>query len=74
MARGRQHDEIMRALRQGSLGHGRSIPAVAMSAYARTEDRVQALAAGYQMHVAKPVEPAEILLVIAALVGRKAAR
>ena len=42
-------------------------PAVALTAYARAEDRVRALAAGYNLHVAKPVEPAELALVIANL-------
>jgi CheY-like chemotaxis protein/nitrogen-specific signal transduction histidine kinase len=43
------------------------IPAIALTAYARTEDRMRALAAGFQMHVPKPVEPAELLMVIARL-------
>ena len=43
------------------------IPAVALTAYARVEDRLQALVAGYNMHVTKPVEPAELAVVIASL-------
>jgi len=46
------------------------IPAVALTAYARVEDRMRALAAGYNMHVPKPVEPAELAMVIASLTGR----
>jgi PAS domain S-box-containing protein len=46
------------------------IPALALTAYAKAEDRVRALSAGYQMHLAKPVEPAELVLVVASLVGR----
>jgi PAS domain S-box-containing protein len=46
------------------------IPAVALTAYASAEDRVRALAAGYNMHVPKPVEPAELVVVIASLTGR----
>jgi CheY-like chemotaxis protein len=46
---------------------GSPIPAVALTAYARVEDRVQALLAGYNMHVTKPVEPAELAVVIASL-------
>ncbi len=45
-------------------------PAVALTAYARVEDRMRALAAGFQMHVSKPVEPAELAVVIASLVER----
>jgi hypothetical protein len=46
------------------------VPAVALTAFARTEDRQRALLAGYQFHVAKPVEPSELLTVCASLVGR----
>ncbi len=46
---------------------GRSTPAIALTAHARTADRVRALAAGYQNHVPKPVEPAELVAVIASL-------
>jgi CheY-like chemotaxis protein len=45
------------------------IPAVAVTAFARPVDRVRALQAGYNMHVAKPLEPHEIIKVVAALVG-----
>jgi PAS domain S-box-containing protein len=44
---------------------GREIPAIALTAYARSEDRTRALRAGYQAHVAKPVEPSELLAMIA---------
>jgi CheY-like chemotaxis protein/two-component sensor histidine kinase len=43
------------------------LPAVALTALARPEDRMQSLAAGFQMHVAKPVEPAELIMVISSL-------
>jgi PAS domain S-box-containing protein len=46
------------------------IPAVALTAYARTEDRMKALASGYQIHVPKPVEPAELITVLVSLVER----
>jgi PAS domain S-box-containing protein len=51
---------------------GRPIPAIALTAYARTEERARALRAGYQRHVAKPVEPLELASVIASLAGRAA--
>jgi PAS domain S-box-containing protein len=47
-----------------------SIPAVALTAYARPEDREAALRAGYQAHVAKPVEPGELTHEVARLAGR----
>jgi PAS domain S-box-containing protein len=48
----------------------REIPAAALTAYAHADDRDQAIAAGYQLHVAKPVEPAELVAVVASLAGR----
>ena len=47
---------------------GRDIPAIALTAYARSEDRTRALRAGYQAHIAKPVEPNELLAMIASFV------
>jgi PAS domain S-box-containing protein len=47
------------------------IPAIALTAMARSEDRLRALSAGFRMHVAKPVEPAELVVVIASLVGER---
>jgi PAS domain S-box-containing protein len=49
---------------------GGNTPAAALTAYARMEDRVRALSAGYQTHVAKPVDPAELAAVVASLAGR----
>jgi CheY-like chemotaxis protein len=43
------------------------VPAVALTAYARVQDRMRALTSGFQMHVAKPVEPAELLTVLSTL-------
>jgi len=48
------------------------IPAIALTALGRSEDRLKALAAGFRMHVAKPVEPAELAMVIASLSDRLA--
>jgi CheY-like chemotaxis protein len=53
---------------EGQLG--KQIPAVALTAYARTEDRIRALNAGFQIHVPKPVEPTELTTVVATLAGR----
>jgi PAS domain S-box-containing protein len=46
------------------------LPAAAVTAFARTEDRSRAMLAGFQSHVAKPVEPDELLIVVATLAGR----
>lgn len=48
----------------------KATPALALTAYAKAEDRVRALAGGYQVHLSKPVEPAEFALVVANLIGR----
>ena len=58
----------VRALAEGAGGR---TPAVALTAYARAEDRMRALLAGYQVHVPKPVAPAELAAVVAGLVGQK---
>jgi len=47
---------------------GGQVPAVALTAYARVEDRTRALTAGFNMHVAKPVEPSELLSILSNLV------
>jgi signal transduction histidine kinase/ActR/RegA family two-component response regulator len=60
---------MIRKLRLLESESGRRIPAVALTAYARVEDRLQALSAGYNMHVPKPVEPAELAVVIASLIS-----
>ncbi|MGB7922686.1 MAG: PAS domain S-box protein [Pyrinomonadaceae bacterium] len=62
--------ELIRRVRQLPAEAGGRVPAIALTAYARTEDRLQALRAGYQMHVPKPVELAELATVAASLVHR----
>lgn len=61
--------ELLSRVRNLPAGAGR-LPAVALTAYARTEDRLRALRAGYQTHVPKPVEPAELIAVVSSLVAR----
>jgi CheY-like chemotaxis protein len=58
---------FIRRVRARPPGKGNDIPALALTAYARSEDRMQAIAAGFQMHLSKPVETAELLVVIASL-------
>jgi len=62
--------ELIRKVRALPAGRGGKIPAIALTAYARTEDRLRALRAGYQMHVSKPVELSELVAVMASLIGR----
>ncbi|HET9252460.1 MAG TPA: PAS domain S-box protein [Candidatus Eisenbacteria bacterium] len=57
--------EFIRCVRAWEREHGLRIPAVALTAYARSEDRIRALLAGYQVHVAKPIEPVEFALIVA---------
>lgn len=62
--------ELLRLVRKTE--NAARIPAVALTAFARSEDRTRALRAGYIAHVAKPVEPAELLATIAVVTGRTA--
>jgi signal transduction histidine kinase/ActR/RegA family two-component response regulator len=61
---------LIRRVRALEAARGGEVPAVAVTAYGRVEDRVRLLAAGYNMHVPKPVEPAELVAVVAALARR----
>jgi len=63
---------LIKTIRALSPEDGGRTPVVALTAYARAEDRTRALARGFNNHVAKPVEPSELLVVIANLVGRYA--
>ena len=60
---------LIKRVRDAERGTPKRIPAVALTAFARVEDRLKALSAGFNMHVPKPVEPAELAMVIASLVG-----
>ena len=62
--------DLVRRIRHSERPEVRRVPAVALTAYARSEDRVKALLAGFQTHVPKPVEPAELVTVIASLAQR----
>jgi len=59
--------DLIRRIRARPPERGGAVPAAAMTAYARSEDRVKALAAGFMIHIAKPVEPAEVAVIVAAL-------
>ncbi|HEY4246572.1 MAG TPA: PAS domain S-box protein [Lacunisphaera sp.] len=64
---GRDGYDFIRTLR--ATPDGKSIPAAALTALARSEDRMRALNAGYQTHVSKPVAPAELIAVVRSLVS-----
>ena len=61
---------FIRDVRNLELENGKRIPSVAVTAYASSEDRTRALAAGYHAHVAKPIEGSRLASVIAELAGR----
>jgi PAS domain S-box-containing protein len=61
---------LIRRLRALEKKEEDALPAVALSAYARSEDRTKAIRSGFQNHLAKPVEPAEMLAVVSSLAGR----
>jgi len=58
---------LIRKIRQLEASQGGCIPAVALTAYAREEDRVMAMQAGFQIHVTKPIEPAKLAASVASL-------
>ena len=63
--------ELIKRVRQTEADLGqKALPALALTAYAKAEDRVRALAAGYHVHLSKPVDPEEFALVVASLIGR----
>jgi signal transduction histidine kinase/ActR/RegA family two-component response regulator len=65
---------LIRKVRALEPERGGKIPAVALTAYARNQDRIRALSAGFQRHVAKPVRPTELTKVIASLAGQERSR
>jgi CheY-like chemotaxis protein len=62
----------VRALEAAQGAAADQIPAIALTAYGRSEDRLRALQAGFNMHVAKPVDPAELAVVITSTTTRSA--
>jgi CheY-like chemotaxis protein/two-component sensor histidine kinase len=63
--------QFIRRVRAGeAVTQARKVPAVALTGHARVQDRMRALIAGYDTHVAKPIETNELLTVVASLVGR----
>lgn len=65
--------QLIRKIRSLPADRGGRVPAAALTAYARSEDRRKALLAGYHSHIVKPIEPAELVTVIANIAGRTGA-
>lgn len=59
--------DLIQQVRQLPAEQGGKVPAIALTAFAREEDRVCALNAGFQMHIAKPIDPAQLVLVVSDL-------
>jgi PAS domain S-box-containing protein len=63
--------DLLRRLREHGEARIRQMPAAALTAFARSEDRTRALRSGFERHLAKPVDPHELLAAVAALAGRR---
>ena len=59
--------ELLKRVRALGQSRGGRMPAIALTAFARSEDRTRALRAGFLVHVAKPVEPSELVATIASV-------
>lgn len=62
--------EVIRRVRGSTDPAIRNIPAAALTACARSEDRTKAPRSGFEMHLAKPVDPGELVASVATLVRR----
>ena len=58
---------LIQRVRSLTAEHGGNVPAAALTAFARPEDRKRALRAGFQIHLAKPIDPTELVTVAASL-------
>jgi len=63
--------ELIKRVRESADALIRDLPAAALTAYARAEDRVKVLTSGFQMHMAKPIDPAELVVAVASLSKRR---
>lgn len=62
--------ELMMRIRKSTDAAMRTLPAVALTAFARSEDRIKALRCGFEMHLAKPVDPGELVASVTTLARR----
>jgi PAS domain S-box-containing protein len=71
---GKDGYQFMREIRNLASRAGGKTPAIALTAFARSEDRTRAMIAGYQVHIAKPIEPQELVATVASLAGKMGPR
>jgi PAS domain S-box-containing protein len=62
--------ELLARVRQSPVESWRDIPAAALTAYARSEDRTRSLKSGFQIHLSKPIDPVELVAAVVALASR----
>ena len=62
--------DLLRQVRAQGAERGLRLPAIAITAYGRVEDRIRILSAGFNSHLAKPVDPSELVAVILSVIGR----
>jgi CheY-like chemotaxis protein len=62
--------ELLRRIRKIGAASGGQLPAIALTAFARDEDRARVLRAGFVVHVAKPFDPSDLLATVASVAGR----
>ena len=67
---GKDGYQLLQEIRALETGQGRSVPAMALTGFARAEDRKLALLTGYQFHLSKPFDPGELIAAVAMLAGR----
>ena len=67
---GKDGYQFIREVRRLAPADGGHVPAIALTAFARSEDRTRAMRAGYHTHIAKPIEPQELLATVGSLAGR----
>ena len=67
---GKNGYQLLQEIRSLDAGEGRNVPAIALTGFARAEDRKLALLTGYQLHLAKPFDPGELIAAVAMLTGR----
>ena len=62
--------ELLSQLRQSASESRRNIPVAALTAYARSDDRIRCLKSGFQIHLSKPIDPGELVATVVALASR----
>lgn len=62
--------ELLKRVRELGPERGGRVPAIALTAFARSEDRTRALRAGFLVHISKPVDPSELVATVASVAHR----